>query len=146
MTRAIVVLGCRVGSMEPSTAAGRRVAAAASAWREGTWVVASGGRRWSGVAEAEAMRDALVRLGVPREQVLRELVSLSTRENAARSAALLGRLRATEVVVATCDWHVPRALREFARVGVTATAVPAPSPPAPIARAWLRSLREWGAG
>ncbi len=146
MTRAIVVLGCRVGSMSPSTAAGRRVRAAASAWRDGTWIVASGGRRWGGLAEADAMRAALLTLGIPSALIVRELVSLSTRENALRSARLLELLGATHVCVATCDWHLPRALREFARAGVSASGVAASSPRVGRVSTWTRRLREWGAG
>ncbi|MCC6645067.1 MAG: YdcF family protein [Polyangiaceae bacterium] len=146
MSRAIVVLGCRVGSMSPETAAGRRVSVAAAAWRPGTWIIASGGRRWDGVAEADAMRAALMALGVPGGSIVRELVSLSTRENAARSAALLRALGVGEVQVATCDWHLPRALRELARAGVRASGLPAKAPVVAPVRAWLRALREWGAG
>lgn len=92
------------------------------------------------------MAIGLVARGVPRGAIVRELVSLSTRENAVRSATLLAALGATEVVVATCDWHLPRALREFARAGVVAAGAPAPSPRVSLVRGWLRAAREWGAG
>ena len=91
------------------------------------------------------MSDGLVARGVPRDAVVRELVSLSTRENAQRSARLLQLLDARHVLVATCDWHLPRALSAFAAAGITAVGVPAPSPPVSRVRALLRSLREWAA-
>jgi uncharacterized SAM-binding protein YcdF (DUF218 family) len=86
---AIVVLGCRVlPSGRPTTAAARRAARAAQAYLEGVapHIIASGGRRWGGAIEAEALRKELVRAGVPEGAVTRELWSLTTHENAIFSA------------------------------------------------------------
>jgi uncharacterized SAM-binding protein YcdF (DUF218 family) len=142
---AIVVLGC---GLEPGGelggAARRRAKRAARAFRDGVaaWVVASGGRRWYGVAEAEAFRLALVQRGVPAERVLMELCSMSTSENAALSAQLLQSRGWRSVAIVTCDWHMPRALRCFGRANVSAAPLPAPSPPAGPLRRVGRSLKE----
>ena len=103
-----MVLGCGFraapGGGIAEGALGRRVAAAARAYRErgepGVPVVASGGRRWDGVTEADAMAAELERLGVPAEAIVRERCSLSTRDNARFSAAALARrgiARAVEI-------------------------------------------------
>jgi len=103
-------------------------------------VVASGGRRWHGVVEADAMRSELVRAGVPAEAIVRERCSLSTRENARFSAALLGRRGIQRVTVVTCDWHLPRALAAFRRAGLEVEGFAAPSVTVP----WRRRVVRWG--
>src|ERR1019366_7717428 len=74
--RALVVLGCRVSTDGEGRLVGalrRRVEAAASAYAHlGDTVgvgVASGGRRWSGDVEADAMARELVHLGVPERVI-----------------------------------------------------------------------------
>src|SRR5580698_5581707 len=49
-------------------------------------LIASGGRSWGGVVEADAMAEALVALGVPVDVIVRERASLTTRDNARYSA------------------------------------------------------------
>jgi uncharacterized SAM-binding protein YcdF (DUF218 family) len=143
--RAIVVLGCRVAWTERGQlegALGRRVRAAAEAFeREKCAVlIASGGRVWDEVVEADAMGDAIVRLGIPKERVLRERCSHTTRGNAQFTSALLLRIGIDEIVLVTCDWHTPRASALFRRFGIRIERVPAPSPPARLlTRAW-----RWG--
>lgn len=143
---AIVVLGCRaLPTGRPGAALARRAEAAARAYHEGRapLVVASGGRRWAGHAEARVIARALAEHGVPRSAVREELWSLSTHENAIASAAVVrgaaGRER-PRVLVVTCAWHVGRAVSDFEAVGVEAVAVGAPGPAAGLlARAW-----RWG--
>lgn len=133
----LVVLGCKVSAGRLSPAAERRVAAAASAFRRGAarFVLASGGRRWGDVVEAVEMGRALEASGIPPERILLELASLSTMENARFSAEVLGAMGIRAALVVTCDWHAPRALRDFESFGLRASAVLAPSPPiAPWAR------------
>ena len=91
--------------------------------------MASGGRRWSGVAEADALEAELIALGVPREAVLRELCSLTTFENAWYSARLLSGLGAERAGIVTCDWHMHRAIASFRRAGVVGVPIPVESPP-----------------
>lgn len=81
-------------------------------------VVMSGGRRWHGVAEAEAMLTLWVELALPRSVVLLERRSLTTRGNAHCSAELLRAEGMTRVAVVTCDYHLPRAQRHFAAEGL----------------------------
>jgi cyclophilin family peptidyl-prolyl cis-trans isomerase/uncharacterized SAM-binding protein YcdF (DUF218 family) len=129
-------------------ALGRRVEAAAAEYarrRErgeaaGVLVVASGGRRWAGVVEADAMARELARRGVPPAVVVRERCSLSTRDNARFAVAALERRGIARATVVTCAWHLPRALALFRRAGVVADGLPAPSGNAP----WRQRLWRWG--
>jgi uncharacterized SAM-binding protein YcdF (DUF218 family) len=143
---ALVVLGCRVGPEGLSPAAARRVAAAVAAWREGLApvVVASGGRSWGGVVEADAMGAALVREGLPEDALILERCSFTTRENARYTARILARRGVARVAVVSCEWHLPRALPHFRDLGLEARGVPAPLPPDAGAprRAWLRVREE----
>lgn len=142
--KAIVVLGCRItwtgGQLEG--AVGRRVRAAAEAFgrEDCAVIVASGGRVWNEIVEADAMCEALVRLGVPRERVLRERCSHTTRGNARFTSALLSRIGIEHVLLVTCDWHTARACAVFRKYGIRIEVSPAPSPRAGfLTRAWL-----WG--
>ncbi len=75
-------------------------------------------------ASAEAMADALVYAGVPRERIWLEPRATDTRDNA-RYSVELGRTRGiTRFVVVTSALHMPRALREFRRAGVDPVAAP----------------------
>ena len=122
----LVVLGCRVRS----AAALRRIRAGARAFHEGKsgLIVASGGRVWDGIVEADAMAEALESEGVPAKAILRERCSFSTRENARYTAEILARREVSDVVVVTCAWHLPRAKHAFAqqRLNVEGIGVPAP--------------------
>ncbi|HEX4341180.1 MAG TPA: YdcF family protein [Polyangiaceae bacterium] len=138
---AVVVLGCKV----PETAGGalhRRAEIAALAYLEHRprFVVASGGRLWNGVAEATALRDFMVALGVPAHAVVRELWSLTTIENAIYTGELLRAAALVRPLVVTSDWHVERALACFGACGIDATgraASSAPEPPLSRARRWV---------
>jgi uncharacterized SAM-binding protein YcdF (DUF218 family) len=154
---AIVVLGCRVEPTGPlKGASARRAARAARAFHEGIapLVIASGGVRWGGVTEADALCRELVGSGVPRESILLESRSRSTRENARCVAELLdkrngsrpGAASLIELALVTCDWHMPRALRCFGVVGLRASALPASSPSVGISRRLLRSVNETVSG
>ena len=127
---AIVLLGCRVAPDGPQLgAARRRSERAALAYAEGVspLVVVSGGKRWGGVAEADALARALVEQGVPRSALVLELHSRTTRGNAYHVERLLRRRGAKRLGLVTCDWHMPRALAVFARRDFELTALPAPS-------------------
>ncbi len=146
---AIVVLGCRLSpDGTPGAAARRRVSRAAAAWYEhpDAIVLASGGRRWWGVAETAALRDALIaNHGLPPHVIATEWCSLSTAENARYSAEVLAARGLRQVGVVTCDWHLPRALASFRAAGLRTVGLPAVTPPGGGARWVWRAARERGA-
>ena len=121
----LVVLGCavRIERGELVGAVGRRVKRAAEVDRGGV-IVVSGGRKWRGIVEADAMRDALVKAGVGEERIVRERCSYSTRENALYVRRILGRRGVDEVAIVTCDWHMPRAAALFRAEGLRVREVP----------------------
>jgi uncharacterized SAM-binding protein YcdF (DUF218 family) len=143
---ALIVLGCRVRDGQLSPAALRRVERAARAFHEqgSELVIASGGKRWQGVMEADVFRSGLLERGVPSERVLAERESLTTRGNARGVWRLLRERNVQRVGLVTCDWHMPRALRIFRYAGFDPIAVPAPSPARPLHAVTWRWLRERG--
>ena len=140
----IVVLGCRV-SRSPRSAFDRRAVGAVRAFESlgGSVVVASGGRTWDGVVEADALAERLLAMGVPPESVVRERCSLSTRENAAFSARLLARRGVGNAIVVTCDWHLPRAVALFEREGLVARGFGSGAHEAGWLAVGYRKGREW---
>ena len=142
---ALIVLGCRVGpGGRLFGAARRRVERAASAWHEGVarFVVASGGKRWHGVAEARALADGLVERGVPPNAIALECLSYSTLENASFCARVLEARAATTTALVTCDWHMKRARSAFEAEGLSPLELPAPTPKTGATATWLRLARE----
>jgi len=141
---ALVVLGCRIQNGQLSAAALRRVERAARAFREqgAGVVIASGGKLWRGQMEAEVFARGLAERGVPSELLLSERESLTTRGNAQGVRRLLRERALTRLGLVTCDWHMPRALRIFRRVGLDPIAIPAASPARPLHVVSARWLRE----
>jgi uncharacterized SAM-binding protein YcdF (DUF218 family) len=140
----LIVLGCRVSTGPLAHAALRRVERAALAYHEhgAELVIASGGKTWQGVMEAEAFARHLARRGLPEACLLLERESMTTRGNARGTARLLLGRVVGHIGLVTCDWHMPRALRLFERVGLRATPLPAPTPPGPLHVALTRRARE----
>jgi uncharacterized SAM-binding protein YcdF (DUF218 family) len=136
----IVVLGCRAvvdpsGRLAPGALA-RRVDAASRLYLDlagldrtprdpAMLVVASGGRRWGNVVEADAMAHELRLRGVPEGAIVRERCSLTTRDNARFVAEALARNGSRAALVVTCSWHMPRALALFTRAGMEVEPFPA---------------------
>lgn len=145
----LVLLGCKVpGKVRAGGAAERRVAVAARVYGElaasagaPPLVVVSGGRAWNGCVEADALADALVERGVPREHIVRERASHDTDDNARFTASLLARRRAREVLLVTCDWHARRARALFEREGLVVVGVAEAKSP-PVGR--FARLYRWG--
>ena len=84
-----------------------------------TLVIASGGGNFElqSRSEAEAMRDALVSLGVPRDCIAVEPRSHNTRQQALELATLLTRMHVTDFVLVTSGWHLRRLVAAFRAVG-----------------------------
>ena len=123
---AIVVLGCMpvFSAGRLSGALGRRTSAGARWFAlagDAPLLVASGGRVWGGRIEAESMQTELVLSGVPAAKIVCERCSLSTRDNARYTAALLWRRGLSRVLVVTCGWHLPRAVALFRAQGLDVT-------------------------
>jgi uncharacterized SAM-binding protein YcdF (DUF218 family) len=135
---AIVVLGCRLlpdGTL--SSAGRRRVQRGLEAYAAGVApvVIVTGGPRWGGVREADAMREALLAAEVPEGHVIAEPRARSTRENAYYTARLPELGGARTVAVVTCAWHLPRAVRNFRAAGLDPIGLPARPPAAgPLTR------------
>jgi uncharacterized SAM-binding protein YcdF (DUF218 family) len=123
---AIVVLGCALHQGRPSPALERRLDLAARAFRRGVAprILATGGRAWAGRREADVMVERLREL-TPEADLVAEDRSTSTAENARFSCAWLRQHGIERVMLATCHWHLPRALANFRRCGVVA--IPPPS-------------------
>ena len=139
---AIVVLGAGREARAPEYAAANLARESLERLRYGAWLARrtgaplafSGGVGWAqrgGPSEAEvALRIAREELGRPLSWAEGE--SRDTRENAARTVALLRRSDVAEIVIVTHGWHMPRALRAFrAAAGGRVRLVPAPMGLAP---------------
>jgi cyclophilin family peptidyl-prolyl cis-trans isomerase len=83
-----------------------------------TVVIASGGRRWPGGVEADVIARELAARGVPERAIVRERCSLSTRDNARFSAAVLARRGLDTAALVTGQGHMQRAFHFFVRAGV----------------------------
>ncbi len=141
----VVVLGCRVREHRPSGALTRRLARAAtlSRTRPELPVILSGGRKWDGTSESQAMSVWWSREGTDAPVVLED-DSLTTLGNARCVARLCAEHGYHCVHLVTCDFHMKRATRLFRKMGLSVISHPAPSPRRP----WLRfrlAIREWGA-
>lgn len=69
-------------------------------------------------SEAASMKQLLVGLGIEPDRIIEEDASRTTRENAARVAAMLPTLD-SPVILITSATHLPRSVRNFAAAGLT---------------------------
>jgi uncharacterized SAM-binding protein YcdF (DUF218 family) len=108
----------------------RRATRAADAFRAGLspHILACGGKAWSGVREADALRAFLCESGIPETALEAERSSHSTRQNAHFAAQMLLPRGLRRIGLVTCDWHMARALRCFEGAGFEPVAVPAVAP------------------
>jgi uncharacterized SAM-binding protein YcdF (DUF218 family) len=72
-------------------------------------------------AEAEALRDAALRLGVPPQRIVMEDQSMTTREQAIRLKPLLAARGVTRFVLVTSSTHMSRSMAAFRSVGLDPT-------------------------
>lgn len=73
--------------------------------------------------EGDAMRRALLEMGVPEEHVISDPISRNTRENMQNSWAILQELGCKNPMIVTSDYHLPRALALARDYGVPAQGV-----------------------
>ncbi len=99
-----------------------RTVYAVRAWREGGFSHVI----FSGADVAPAMRTFAVSQGIPASAIEVENTSLSTRENALRTAELLHGRALGKLVLLTSDYHAFRALRVFRRAGLQVEPRPVP--------------------
>lgn len=105
------------------------------------WIVSSGGSPVDPRLETPsglAMRDELVRMGVPKERILIETVSLTTHDQAVILVPMLKARGVERVVLVTSDVHMRRSLGAFRALGLSA--VPAIAPDPGYAGTWLEWL------
>lgn len=109
------------------------------AWREGGWrqVIVSGGGGGASLPVGEAMKIFLEAGGIPREAILTESRSLSTRESALNLAPILQQTPGQKILL-TSDYHMFRAVRALRKAGVMV--IPRPIPDG-IKRAGSWNLR-----
>lgn len=132
---ALVILGgALAGRRPPRTGAelvdsSDRILTAARLFRDGRapLVVVSGGSGpWgvSSVPESVEIAGLLVEWGVPREAILTETRSTTTRENAAETARLLLPRGARRILLVTSALHMPRSAATYRTVGFEVTPAP----------------------
>ncbi len=85
-----------------------------------TIVVSGGvtGRDAGARPEAEAMRDAMLELGVPPDHIVLETESKNTREEAIIIARMLAGRASQRIVLVTSPTHMPRSLAVFRAAGL----------------------------
>ena len=90
------------------------------AWQSGGFkkIVVSGGG-------GPGILNFLVAYGVPREAIVAEWQSTSTRENGIETARLIQGMPGKRVLL-TSDFHIYRAVRVFRKLGIDVTPMPAP--------------------
>lgn len=145
-TDAIVVLGCRVRDGKPGAALERRLRAAAQAHERHPRlpIIMSGGRTWSGHQESEVMSAWWRKHHPESESVLREKVSMFTKENAELTAQLCRDLGYRHIILVTCDFHMARAERLFKKEALYVTSCEAVFSRSKFQNLRLQ-MREWGA-
>jgi uncharacterized SAM-binding protein YcdF (DUF218 family) len=97
-----------------------RVRYALMAWQTGSFktIVVSGGN-------GPGMVNFLVAEGVPRQTIVAEWQSHSTRENAVNTARLIQSMPGKKVLL-TSDFHMYRSIRVFRKLGIDVTPMPIP--------------------
>jgi uncharacterized SAM-binding protein YcdF (DUF218 family) len=130
----VIVLGGVVGAPIPPRVdiefneAVDRVYKTAELYRAGKapYVIVTGGNQpWtrSGTAEAELIRELLMRWGVPEDVIFLEGSSRNTRENAIYSRNIINSINCEQPLLVTSAAHMPRALAAFDSAGVRVTPV-----------------------
>ena len=104
-------------------------------------VIVCGGTAGSNRSVAAAMAEFMRALGVPREVLVLEGKSRSTRENALFTKELLSG-ESRRVVLVTSDFHMWRSRRVFEKVGLEVVAMPFPD----VGKRWSGWTQRWQCG
>lgn len=132
---AVVLLsgGIREGTPEPfgvrelsGVSLERALSAARLCRKYGLPVIVTGGSPFSRVSEALVIKEYLVGLGVPRDNIFAEELSRDTRENALFSKKICDEKGYKKVAIVTSAYHMRRAIRNFEQAGFR-DAVPYPA-------------------
>ena len=126
----IIVLGAALKSDgRPNKALSRRSRHAAALWKAGhaASIICTGGVG-PGLArsEADGCREVATGAGGPAGAILREEASHSTEENASNARSIMDAHGWQTAIVVSDSYHVARARRVFARVGVDVLLSPVP--------------------
>jgi uncharacterized SAM-binding protein YcdF (DUF218 family) len=103
------------------------------------WIISSGGGPYydpSARPSSEAMRDALVQLGVPASRIVLESSSRDTHDEAVLIAPMLRARGVANVVLVTSAVHMRRSIGVFRAVNVSV--MPAIAPASGPARIWYK--------
>ena len=127
----MIVLGSRVIGGEPGPMLRLRLEEALRLYAQGLApvIIVSGARGADEeIAEAFAMREYLVKHGVPGERILTEDASYSTYQNLANSQALMASHGYRTALIVSNASHIHRSLVLARELGLEAVAGPAPMP------------------
>ncbi len=127
----MIVLGSRVIGREPGPMLRLRLEEAVRLYRQGLApaIIVSGARgEDEEVAEAFAMRDYLIKEGVPGERIVAEDASFNTYQNLANSQAVMAAHGYRSALIVSNASHVRRTLVLARDLGLEASAAPAPMP------------------
>lgn len=140
----VVILGSKVNGTVPSADLWQRIRAAAEYLKAHpeAEAVASGGRgSGESITEAEAIRNALVEMGIEEDRIYLEGKSTNTRENLEFSMKIIRENGLSEsVALVTDEYHQFRAGRIAASLGVESAAVCAHTPWYIFSACWAREL------
>ncbi|MDT8900591.1 YdcF family protein [Anaeroselena agilis] len=127
----MIVLGSRVFGTEPGPMLRLRLEEAVRLYRQGLapTIIVSGARgEDEAVAEAFAMRDYLVKQGIPGERIFTEDGSYNTYQNLANSQAMMAARGYRRAIIVSNASHIHRSLVLARDLGLEASAAPAPMP------------------
>lgn len=89
-------------------------------------IVVSGGQVFKNTGrEAQIGNNILLDLGIPKDKIFIEDESLNTTENAKYVKKILNQQHFRKPILVTSAFHMPRAVRQFQKAGITVTPFPA---------------------
>lgn len=142
----VIVLGCGIWpDGRPTLSLASRLDKAISYYEENTHVniIVSGGQGPNEpFPEAVAMKEYLIKRGVPEEKIIVEDKSTSTRENFEYTRRLIDPSfeKSIKVIFVTNDFHVLRSKILAKRFGFEAYAISAPTPSVILVNSYLREF------